>query len=115
MSIRLRPHGRAVYLAAATDTIKSIHLFSDAGEVPDARGYAPHELDHALWVAGVYPTITWRFAAQPGAKLLPILGYYAVDDDGIQFDELFNEPFELAANEAIITVDVRLLMLGADR
>lgn len=115
--INITPKGYKAFTKAITSTLRSIHLFTDQGELT-GHGYKPKDLIVGKWDGGVYPDVTWEFTS---GDPVTVLGYYVSDGEGMLFSEPFtaiNEggarvdaPMEIKNNGDRITVGVRLNLL----
>ena len=85
--IQTTPAGKTLMLKAVTDTLKTLHLFVNEGELK-GYSYGPAVLDPEQWDDGVYPDVLWEFSG--GDEPARVMGYYVTNDEGaVMYSENF--------------------------
>jgi len=76
--LSVTPHGHSTMLEAITRVVRTMHLYTDLGELT-GYDYAPKSIKGKDWSGGAYPEQLWEFEAGDPTR---VMGYYLADANG---------------------------------
>ena len=100
--ISVTPYGFKIFLAAQTQAIRNLHLYTESGELSE-HGYVPIPIQPSQWSDGKYPEQVWEFDS---GEPVDVLGYYVTDEAG---KLLYSEAFQ-KRNDAGDVIDAPMLI-----